>query len=48
MALAENTGLNALKVLNNAKAEQLKSNTAYYGIDCMSTGNYNMKEQKVF
>lgn len=48
MALAENTGLNALKVLSQAKSEQLEKKEAFYGIDCMSTGNTNMKEQRVF
>lgn len=48
MALAENTGLNALKVLTQAKACQTENKNAFYGIDCMSTGNNNMKEQKVF
>ncbi len=48
MALAENTGLNALKVLSQAKSEQVEKKQAFYGIDCMSTGNTNMKEQRVF
>ncbi len=48
MALAENTGLNALKVLTQAKLAQTENKTAYYGIDCMSIGSNNMKEQKVF
>lgn len=48
MALAENTGLNALKVLTNAKSMQAENKNAFFGIDCMSTGSNNMKEQKVF
>ena len=48
MALAENTGHNALKVLTQAKLEQTEKKEGFYGIDCMSTGNTNMKEQKVF
>jgi hypothetical protein len=48
MALAENSGLNALKSLTNAKGEQADRNEPFFGIDCMSTGNSNMKEQKVF
>lgn len=48
MALAENSGLNALKSLTSAKGEQADRAEPYFGIDCMSTGNSNMKEQKVF
>jgi T-complex protein 1 subunit epsilon len=48
MALAENSGLNALKSLTNAKGEQADRKEPYFGIDCMSTGNSNMKEQRVF
>lgn len=48
MALAENSGLNALRVLTEAKAEQTESKQPFYGIDCMLTGKTNMKEQKVF
>jgi len=48
MALAENSGLNALKALTEAIAEQADKKESFYGIDCMNTGNTNMKEQKVF
>jgi T-complex protein 1 subunit epsilon len=48
MALAENSGLNALKVLTTAKAEHVEHGQGYYGIDCMLNGHTNMKEQKVF
>lgn len=48
MALAENSGLNALKVLNQAKLDQTEKKVGSYGIDCMNTGNTNMKEQKIF
>lgn len=48
MALAENSGLNALKALSAAKAEQNDLKEPFYGIDCMSTGVKNMKEQKIF
>ena len=48
MALAENSGLNALKVLTQAKAAQAESKSSYYGVDCMSTGRNDMKEQKIF
>jgi T-complex protein 1 subunit epsilon len=48
MALAENSGLNALKVLTHSKGMQADSGTPFFGIDCNGTGNTNMKEQKVF
>ena len=40
--------MNALKVLNQAKLDQAEKGTALFGIDCLATGNTNMKEQKVF
>jgi T-complex protein 1 subunit epsilon len=48
MALAENSGLNALKALTEAKGEQADRGEPFFGIDCMSTGHSNMKTQKVF
>jgi len=48
MALAENTGLNALKVLNAAKVKQTETKTGTYGIDCMGTGETDMRKQKIF
>jgi hypothetical protein len=48
MALAENSGLNALKVLTQAKTEQIEHKQPFFGIDCMLNGQTNMKEQKVF
>lgn len=48
MALAENSGLYSLKALTQAKAYQIDKQQPYYGIDCMNTGNSNMKDQKVF
>ncbi len=48
MALAENSGLNALKSLTHAKGEQADQKVPFFGIDCLATGNGNMKQQKVF
>lgn len=48
MALAENSGLHALKALSAARAEQNEKKLPYFGIDCMSTGTANMKDQKIF
>lgn len=46
--MAENSGLNALKVLTQAKGEQADQKLPYFGIDCMSSGNNNMREVKIF
>jgi len=43
MALAENSGLNALRVLTQAKAEQANRKEPFFGIDCAQSGNGNMK-----
>ena len=48
MALAQNSGLNALKALTSAKGQQADQKSPYFGIDCMSTGVTNMKEVKFF
>lgn len=48
MALAENSGLNSLKALSQCKSKQAETNQPYHGIDCMSKGSTDMKEQKVF
>jgi T-complex protein 1 subunit epsilon len=48
MALAENSGLYALKALTEAKGAQVDKKQPYFGVDCMNTGNSNMKDQKVF
>ena len=48
MALAENSGLNALKVLTQVKLDQTENKSAAFGIDCMGTNNTNMKEQRIF
>ena len=48
MALAENSGLNSLKALTQAKTEQAEHKQPFFGIYCMLTGITNMKELKVF
>jgi len=47
-ALAENSGLNPIAEVAAVKAMQTKENKPYLGIDCMSKGTNDMKEQKVF
>nr|ALJ76677.1 T-complex protein 1 subunit epsilon [Epicauta chinensis] len=47
LALAENSGLSAIHVLGEIKAKQVASKDPALGIDCMDTGNINMREQHV-
>lgn len=44
MALAENSGLNAIEALASVKARQVKENSSRLGIDCLSSGSNDMKE----
>lgn len=48
MALAENSGLSPISTLSDVKAEQVASNCPHFGVDCLSRGTNNMKDQKVF
>lgn len=48
IALAENSGLNPIESLAEAKRAQIKENNPYIGIDCLCTGTSDMKEQRVF
>jgi len=47
MALAENSGLSAVHALADVKAKQASNNNPALGIDCMQTGNMNMRDQHV-
>lgn len=47
MALAENSGLHPFKTLADVKSRQIRENNPRLGIDCMDTGNADMKEQHV-
>ncbi|KAB0799253.1 hypothetical protein PPYR_07133 [Photinus pyralis] len=47
LALAENSGLSAIHALSEVKAKQASTGNSNLGIDCMQTGNINMKEQHV-
>lgn len=47
MALAANSGLNAITTLAEVKSQQAKSGSdgrGRYGVDCMGRGDNNMKE----
>lgn len=48
MALAENSGLPPVESMAETKAEQLESGNPALGIDCLSRGTRNMKDQNVF
>ncbi|XP_044748500.1 T-complex protein 1 subunit epsilon [Coccinella septempunctata] len=47
LALAENSGLSAIHALGEMKAKQSSTKDHALGIDCMQTGNSNMREQHV-
>jgi T-complex protein 1 subunit epsilon len=47
MALALNSGLNPIKHVSEIKSRQLADNNPRLGIDCMTTGNADMKVQHV-
>eukprot|EP00996_Jenningsia_fusiforme_P004385 NODE_519_length_2153_cov_47.984791_g477_i0.p1 GENE.NODE_519_length_2153_cov_47.984791_g477_i0~~NODE_519_length_2153_cov_47.984791_g477_i0.p1 ORF type:complete len:547 (+),score=157.88 NODE_519_length_2153_cov_47.984791_g477_i0:121-1761(+) len=48
IALAENSGLNAIETVTSVKAAQLKLKNPNLGIDCMDAGTTDMKAQKVY
>uniref|UniRef100_A0A0A9XCZ3 T-complex protein 1 subunit epsilon n=1 Tax=Lygus hesperus TaxID=30085 RepID=A0A0A9XCZ3_LYGHE len=48
LALAENSGFNAIRLLAEVKAAQIHNNSPYLGIDCMQRGTMDMREQHVF
>ncbi|KAJ3683165.1 hypothetical protein LUZ60_013392 [Juncus effusus] len=48
LALAENSGLPPIDTLTAVKAQQIKENNPFYGIDCNDVGTNSMKEQNVF
>ncbi|XP_066300246.1 T-complex protein 1 subunit epsilon-like [Branchiostoma lanceolatum] len=47
MALAENSGLHPIKTLAAVKSRQVKETNPRLGIDCLSKGTNDMKEQHV-
>lgn len=48
IALAENSGLNAIEVLSKVKAQQVKEKNPRLGIDCLNVGTNDMKQQNVY
>ncbi|VDN50721.1 unnamed protein product [Dracunculus medinensis] len=47
IALAENSGLSAIDIVTDLKAKQLQQNNPRLGVDCLSVGTNDMREQKV-
>lgn len=47
LALAENSGLAPIHTLADIKSRQLKENNPRLGVDCLQTGNADMKSQSV-
>merc|ERR1712113_1374781 len=48
MALAENSGLNAIGEMAAMKAKQQTTQNSWHGIDCMQMGSTDMWEQNVY
>jgi len=48
IALAENSGLSPIEKVAQARKAQVDTNNHHIGIDCMCTGNSDMKKQRVF
>jgi T-complex protein 1 subunit epsilon len=47
LALAENSGLLPIETLTELKSRQVKEQKTCLGVDCMLTGNSDMKEHHV-
>eukprot|EP01088_Endostelium_zonatum_P018156 TRINITY_DN5720_c0_g1_i2.p1 TRINITY_DN5720_c0_g1~~TRINITY_DN5720_c0_g1_i2.p1 ORF type:complete len:539 (-),score=157.53 TRINITY_DN5720_c0_g1_i2:58-1674(-) len=48
LALANNSGFNALEEVGRVRAKQREEKSARFGVDCMSNGTMDMKQQKVY
>ncbi|KAJ3424846.1 t-complex protein 1 subunit epsilon [Anaeramoeba flamelloides] len=48
IALASNSGLNSLEAVSEIQLKQMEKESSFLGIDCLSKGTNNMKEQYVF
>merc|ERR1711918_143236 len=48
MALAENSGLNAIGEMAGMKAKQQETGNSWHGVDCMQTGETDMWKQNVY
>lgn len=45
--MAENSGLSSIDTLTELKAQQVKENKPYLGVDCVLAGTNDMKKQGV-
>lgn len=48
MALSENSGFQPIEMVSLVKARQAKEKCPYLGVDCMSSGTNDMREQNVY
>lgn len=48
LALAQNSGYNSIEFVSNVKVEQREKKNPRLGVDCMSKGTRDMKDQGVF
>lgn len=48
MALAANSGLNAIASMAEAKSKQVTTKNSWHGVDCMQSGTTDMWEQSVY
>jgi len=48
MALAENSGLSPIATVSAVKAAQVATRNPFLGVDCMCTGELDMRKQNVF
>lgn len=47
LALAENSGLHPIETLSELKSRHVQEKSSSLGVDCMMTGNSDMKEHHV-
>lgn len=48
LALATNSGYDAMQYVSDLKEQQVKSGNPYYGVDAMNTGNNQMIEEGIY
>lgn len=47
LSLAENSGLRGIETVTHVKAQQVAQNNPYLGVDCMNTGELDMKKMHI-
>lgn len=48
LALATNSGYNAIQYVSDLKKQQVSTNCSFYGVDAMNTKNNNMLEEGIY